>query len=106
VPQGCEPHRHLTLRRGPFGRVLVGTKDSGAACATLGLSWPAASASAQDAFIGAGTIILALSSDGVLPLVSSRWHRWWSGPTAPGSAAVPLAADDRAGTLAGTRAAW
>jgi branched-chain amino acid transport system permease protein len=28
----------LALRRGPFGRVLVGMKDSEAACATLGLS--------------------------------------------------------------------
>ena len=62
-------------------------------------------ANAQDAFIGAGTIVLAFSSDGVLPLVYRRANRSWSGLTAPGPAAVPVAADERAGALAGTRAA-
>ena len=159
----------LALRRGPFGRVLVGMKDSEAACATLGLSlqttklgvfilsaamagvagalFAAASsvatgidfemfesllilavvaiggasvcsgalagglalgflpANAEDVFIGAGTIILAFYSDGVLPLVYSRFHRWWDGVVAPRGDAVPLAAEDRGGTLAGTRAA-
>jgi len=159
----------LALRRGPFGRVLVGMKDSEAACATLGLSLTTTKllvftlsaamagvagallggaesvtgglsyqmfesllilavvaiggasvcsgalagglalgflpANAQDAFIGAGTIILAFYSDGVLPLVYARMNRWWSGLTAPAPAAVPLAADERAGTLAGSRAA-
>ena len=60
---------------------------------------------AQDVFIGAGTIILAFSSDGVLPLVYSRLHRFWDGLVAPRDQAVPLAAEGRAGTLAGTRAA-
>jgi branched-chain amino acid transport system permease protein len=159
----------LALRRGPFGRVLVGMKDSEAACATLGLSlrttklavfvlsaalagiggalYGAASsvatgldfqmfeslvvlavvaiggasvasgalagglalgffpANAEDVFIGAGTILLAFYSDGVLPLIYSRFGRWWSGLGAPGPEAVPLAAGDRGGTLAGTRAA-
>ena len=159
----------LALRRGPFGRVLVGMKDSEAACATLGLSlrttklgvfilsaamagvagalFGAAElggdrhrlrdvrepadprrrrhrrrlgllrrarrgprpglppANAEDVFIGAGTIILAFYSDGVLPLVYSRFHSWWDGVVAPRGDAVPLAAEDRGGTLAGTRAA-
>lgn len=159
----------LALRRGPFGRVMVGIKDSEAACATLGLSlrttklavfmlsaamagvagalFGAASSvatptsffgfesllvlavvaiggvsvcsgalagglalgflpnNAQDVFIGAGTIVLAFYSDGVLPLVYSRFHRWWDGVVAPGDRAVPLTAEGRAGTLAGTRAA-
>ncbi len=62
-------------------------------------------ANAQDAFIGAGTIVLAFYSDGVLPLVYSRTNRWWSRLTAPGPAAVPLAGEERAGALAGSRAA-
>jgi branched-chain amino acid transport system permease protein len=159
----------LALRRGPFGRVLVGMKDSEAACATLGLSlrttklavfmlsaalagvggalYGAASsvatgldfqmfeslvilavvaiggasvasgalagglalgffpANAEDVFIGAGTIILAFYSDGLLPLIYSRFGRWWNGLGAPGPDAVPLGAGDRGGTLAGTRAA-
>jgi branched-chain amino acid transport system permease protein len=159
----------LALRRGPFGRVLVGMKDSEAACATLGLSvrttklgvfilsaamagvagalFAAASsvatgidfemfesllilavvaiggasvcsgalvgglalgflpANAEDVFIGAGTIILAFYSDGVLPLVYSRFHRWWDGVVSPRGEPVPLAGEDRGGTLAGTRAA-
>ena len=159
----------LALRRGPFGRVLVGMKDSEAACATLGLSlrttklgvfilsaamagvagafYGAASsvatginfemfesllilavvaiggasvcsgalagglalgflpANAEDVFIGAGTVILAFYSDGVMPLIYSRFNRWWSGLVEPGPGAVPLTSDDRAGTLAGTRAA-
>jgi len=159
----------LALRRGPFGRVLVGMKDSEAACATLGLSLTTTKllvftlsaamagvagallggaesvtgglsyqmfesllilavvaiggasvcsgalagglalgflpANAQDAFIGAGTIILAFYSDGVLPLVYSRANRWWGGLSAPGPAAVPLAGEERGGALAGSRAA-
>ena len=159
----------LALRRGPFGRVLVGMKDSEAACATLGLSlrttklavfilsaamagiggalYGAASsvasginfemfesllilavvaiggasvcsgalagglalgflpANGEDVFIGAGTIILAFYADGVLPLVYSRFHRWWDGLVAPPAEPVPLAAGDRGGTLAGTRVA-
>jgi branched-chain amino acid transport system permease protein len=159
----------LALRRGPFGRVLVGMKDSEAACATLGLSlrttklavfmlsaamagvagalYGAASsvatgtdfemfesllilavvaiggasvcsgalagglalgflpANAEDLFIGLGTVVLAFYSDGVLPLVYSRFHRWWDGLVAPPKAAVPIGGDERAGTLAGTRAA-
>ena len=159
----------LALRRGPFGRVLVGMKDSEAACATLGLSLTttklivftlsAAMAGvagalfggaesvaggtnfemfesllilavvaiggasvcsgalagglalgflpvdAQDVFIGAGTVTLAFYPDGVLPLAYSRFNRWWSGLTAPGDAAVPLAGQERARALAGSRAA-
>ncbi len=159
----------LALRRGPFGRVLVGMKDSEAACATLGLSlrttklgvfmlsaamagvagalYGAASsvatgtdfemfesllilavvaiggasvcsgalagglalgflpANAQDVFIGAGTIVLAFYSDGVLPLVYSRFHRWWNGLVAPPTGAVPIGGEERAGALAGSRAA-
>jgi hypothetical protein len=60
---------------------------------------------AQDVFIGAGTIVLAFYSDGVLPLVYSRFHRWWDGLVAPRDQAVALAAEGRAETLAGTRAA-
>jgi branched-chain amino acid transport system permease protein len=160
----------LAMRRGPFGRVLVGMKDSEAACATLGLSlrttklgvfmlsaamagvagalYGAASsvatgtdfemfesllifavvaiggasvcsgalagglalgflpASAEDVFIGAGTIVLAFYSDGVLPLVYSRFNRWWNGLLAPREGATPLGGgEERAGALAGTRAA-
>jgi branched-chain amino acid transport system permease protein len=159
----------LALRRGPFGRVLVGMKDSEAACATLGLSlrttklgvfmlsaamagvagalYGAASsvatgtdfemfesllilavvaiggasvcsgalagglalgflpANAQDVFIGAGTIVLAFYSDGVLPLIYSRFNRWWNGLVAPPAGAVPISGEERAGALAGSRAA-
>ncbi len=38
---------------------------------------------AEDIFIGAGTVVLAFYSDGVLPLFFARFHRWWSGLTAP-----------------------
>ncbi len=159
----------LALRRGPFGRVLVGMKDSEAACATLGLSLTttklivftlsAAMAgvagalyggaesvaggtsfemfesllvlavvaiggaavcsgalagglalgflpgNAQDVFIGAGTVALAFYPDGVLPLAYGRIGGWWRELTAPGEAAVSLAGEERAGTLAGSRAA-
>ncbi len=159
----------LALRRGPYGRVLVATKDSEAACATLGLSltttkltvfvlsaamagvggalFGAASgvatptnfvmfesllilavvaiggasvcsgalagglalgflpANAQDVFIGAGTIILAFYADGVLPLVYNRFNRWSSGLSAPRSRPVPLAPEEQARRLAGSRAA-
>jgi branched-chain amino acid transport system permease protein len=159
----------LALRRGPFGRVLVGMKDSEAACATLGLSlrttklavfilsaamagvagalYGAASsvatptnfvgfesllilavvaiggvsvcsgalagglalgflpANAQDVFIGAGTVALAFYPDGVLPLGYARFHAWWDGLTAPRRAPGPVGVEERAGTLAGTRAA-
>ena len=159
----------LALRRGPFGRVLVGMKDSEAACATLGLSlrttklavfmlsaamagvagalYGAASSvatgtdfemfesllilavvaiggasvcsgalagglalgflpgNAQDVFIGAGTIVLAFYSDGVLPLIYSRFNRWWRGVAAPPDVAVPIGGEERAGALAGSRAA-
>ncbi|MGO8826639.1 MAG: ABC transporter permease [Acidimicrobiales bacterium] len=159
----------LALRRGPFGRVLVGMKDSEAACATLGLSLTttklivftlsAAMAgvagalfggaesvaggtdfqmfesllilavvaiggaavcsgalagglalgflpgNAQDVFIGAGTVVLAFYPDGVLPLCYTRLQRWWQSVSAPRGAAVPLAAEERAGALAGSRAA-
>jgi branched-chain amino acid transport system permease protein len=60
---------------------------------------------AQDVFIGAGTVTLAFYPDGVLPLFYARLQRWWSGLTSPGRAAMPLAAEERAGTLAGSRAA-
>ena len=143
----------LALRRGPFGRVLVATKDSEAACATLGLSLTttkllvftlsaamaglagaflgAASSvasgtdfemfesllilavvaiggasvcsgalagglalgflpgNAEDIFIGAGTVVLAFYSDGVLPLFFARFRRWWSGLTAPTTPTTP-----------------
>ncbi len=159
----------LALRRGPFGRVLVGMKDSEAACATLGLSLTttklivftlsAAMAgvagalfggaesvaggtdfqmfvsllilavvaiggaavcsgalagglalgflpgNAQDVFIGAGTVVLVFYPDGVLPLCYPRLQRWWQSVSAPRGAAVPLAAEERAGALAGSRAA-
>ena len=62
-------------------------------------------ANAQDVFIGAGTLALAFYPDGVLPLASSRLHRWWSGLTAPRGVPAPAAVEERAGTLAGTRAA-
>jgi branched-chain amino acid transport system permease protein len=159
----------LALRRGPYGRVLVATKDSEAACATLGLSptttkltvfvlsaamagvggalFGAASgvatptnfvmfesllilavvaiggasvcsgalagglalgflpANAQDVFIGAGTILLAFYADGVLPLVYDRFNRWWSSLGAPRGRPVPVGREERAGSLAGSRAA-
>ncbi|HWF16405.1 MAG TPA: ABC transporter permease [Acidimicrobiales bacterium] len=159
----------LALRRGPFGRVLVGMKDSEAACATLGLSlrttklgvfmlsaamagvagalYGAASsvatgtdfemfesllilavvaiggasvcsgalagglalgflpANAQDVFIGAGTIVLAFYSEGILPLIYSRFNGWWSGLVAPRDPTVPIGGEERAGALAGSRAA-
>jgi branched-chain amino acid transport system permease protein len=159
----------LALRRGPFGRVLVGMKDSEAACATLGLSLTttklvvftlsAAMAGvagalfgaaesvatgtdfqmfesllilavvaiggasvcsgalagglalgflpgdAQDVFIGAGTVALAFYPDGVLPLVYSRVNRWRGALTTRGETTVPLGAEERAGALAGSRAA-
>jgi branched-chain amino acid transport system permease protein len=159
----------LAMRRGPFGRVLVGMKDSEAACATLGLSlrttklgvfmlsaamagvagalYGAASsvatgtdfemfesllilavvaiggasvcsgalagglalgflpANAQDVFIGAGTIILAFYSEGLLPLIYSRFNRWWNGLVAPREPTLPIGGEERAGALAGTRAA-
>ena len=161
----------LALRRGPFGRVLVGMKDSEAACATLGLSLrttklvvfmlSAAMAgvagalfgaaelggrghrlrdvrepahpgrrghrrrlgllagalagglalgflpgNAEDVFIGAGTIILAFYSDGVLPadLLPLQPLVERAGGAAA-RAPVPRRPDERAGTLAGTRAA-
>jgi hypothetical protein len=63
-------------------------------------------ANVEDVFIGAGTIILAFYSDGVLPLIYSRFGRWWNGLGAGSQPdAVPLAAGDRGGTLAGSRAA-
>ena len=159
----------LALRRGPFGRVLVGMKDSEAACATLGLSLTTTKlavftlsaamagvagalfgaaqsvagatnfemfesllilavvaiggasvcsgalagglalgflpADATNVFIGAGTVILAFYPDGVLPLGYARAHRWWSGVTARAGAPEAAAGRERAGTLAGTRAA-
>ena len=171
----------LALRRGPFGRVLVATKDSEAACATLGLSLTttkllvftlsaamaglagaflgAASSvasgtdfemfesllilavvaiggasvcsgalvgglalgflpgNAEDIFIGAGTVVLAFYSDGVLPLFFARFHRWSSRLTAPAThaSAIPTAPahgqpgrggpEERARRLAGTRVA-
>jgi branched-chain amino acid transport system permease protein len=159
----------LALRRGPFGRVLVGMKDSEAACATLGLSLTTTKlavftlsaamagvagalfgaaqsvagatnfemfesllilavvaiggasvcsgalagglalgflpAGATDVFIGAGTVILAFYPDGVLPLAYARAHRWWNGVTARAGAPAAAAGRERAGTLAGTRAA-
>jgi branched-subunit amino acid ABC-type transport system permease component len=158
----------LALRRGPFGRVLVATKDSEAACATLGLSLRntklavftlsaamagvagallgAASSvatgtdfemfesllilavvaiggasvcsgalagglalgflptGAQDVFIGAGTVVLAFSPDGILPLAYARFGHWWNGLAASGDATLPLSGE-RAGGLAGSRAA-
>jgi hypothetical protein len=60
---------------------------------------------AQDVFIGAGTVALAFYPDGVLPEAYSRVNRWWSGLTAPRGAAAPAGAEERPGTLAGTRAA-
>ena len=60
---------------------------------------------AQDVFIGAGTVALAFSPDGVLPLAYARLQGWWDGVTAGRPATVPLAGEERAGTLAGTRAA-
>ncbi len=62
-------------------------------------------ANAQDVFIGAGTLALAFYPDGVLPLASARFHHWWSGLTAPRGVPAPAAVEERAGTLAGTRAA-
>ena len=147
----------LALRRGPFGRVLVATKDSEAACATLGLSltttklvvftlsaamaglgrrlprrgpprWPAGTdfemfesllilavvaiggasvcsgalagglalgflpGNAEDIFIGAGTVVLAFYSDGVLPAGLRRFHRVVGGPRQrPAAQPVPVA---------------
>ena len=159
----------LALRRGPFGRVLVGMKDSEAACATLGLSLTTTKlavftlsaamagvagalfgaaqsvagatnfemfesllilavvaiggasvcsgalagglalgflpADATNVFIGAGTVILAFYPDGVLPLFYTRAHRRWSGVTARAGAPEAAAGRERAGALAGTRAA-
>ena len=60
---------------------------------------------AQDVFIGAGTVALAFYPDGVLPLAYSRFHRWWSGLTAPRGAPAPAGVEERPGKLAGTRAA-
>jgi len=159
----------LALRRGPFGRTLVGMKDSEAACATLGLSltttklavftlsaamagvagalFGAAESvagatnfemfesllilavvaiggasvcsgalagglalgflplNAQSVFIGAGTIVLAFYPDGVLPLFYARVTGWWRSLTARDAASQPQLGAERAGTLAGTRAA-
>ena len=38
---------------------------------------------AEDIFIGAGTVVLAFYSDGVLPLFFARFQPWWSGLTGP-----------------------
>ncbi len=46
-------------------------------------------ANAEDVFIGAGTIILAFYSDGLLPLIYSRFGRWWHGLSAPGPTPSP-----------------
>jgi hypothetical protein len=62
-------------------------------------------ANAQDVFIGTGTIILAFYADGVLPLVYDRFNRWWSGLSAPRGRPVPLAPEEQARRLAGSRAA-
>jgi hypothetical protein len=71
---------------------------------------------AEDIFIGAGTVVLAFYSDGVLPLFFSRFHRWWSGLIAPATraSAIPTAPargqpgsggpEERARRLAGTTA--
>ncbi len=49
-------------------------------------------ANAEDVFIGAGTIILAFYSDGVLPLIYSRFNRWWDGVVgAPRASRCPSA---------------
>ena len=60
---------------------------------------------AEDVFIGAGTVALAFYPEGVLPLAYSRFNRWWNGLTAPRGAPATAAAEERTGTLAGTRAA-
>jgi branched-chain amino acid transport system permease protein len=65
-------------------------------------------ANAEDVFIGAGTIILAFYSDGVLPLVYSRFNRWWGGLSsrpAAGPAGPPVVAEERPGALVGSTAA-
>jgi ABC-type branched-subunit amino acid transport system permease subunit len=63
-------------------------------------------ANATDVFIGAGTVTLAFYPDGVLPLFYARVHRWWNGVTARSRAAgVSPGGAERAGTLAGSRAA-
>ena len=62
--------------------------------------------SAQDVFIGAGTVALAFYPDGVLPLAYARFHQWWAGLTAPRrTAPQPASVEERPGRLAGTRAA-
>ncbi len=60
---------------------------------------------AEDVFIGAGTVILAFYPDGMLPLAYARAQRWWASVTSPGRAPVPIGPEERAGTLARTRAA-
>jgi hypothetical protein len=60
---------------------------------------------AQGVFLGAGTIVLAFYADGVLPLVYDRFNRGWAGPITPGGTAVALGPEERAGSLAGSRAA-
>jgi branched-subunit amino acid ABC-type transport system permease component len=63
---------------------------------------------AQDVFIGAGTVALAFSPDGVLLLAYARFHQWWANVTAPlrsAPQAAPAPVEERPGKLAGTRAA-
>ena len=74
---------------------------------------------AEDSFIGAGTVVLAFYSDGVLPLVFARFHRWWAALVAPSTRGGRVHAsggegggpsgrggpEERAGRLAGARAA-
>jgi hypothetical protein len=60
---------------------------------------------AQDVFIGAGRILLAFHADGVLPVVYDRFNRRWSGLGAPRGRPVPVGREERAGSLAGSRAA-
>ena len=160
----------LALRRGPFGRVLVGMKDSEAACATLGLSLTttklivftlsAAMAGVAGALFGGGRVgggrhglpdvrepahpgrrghrrrrrvqrrpgrrpgarlparatprtsssvrgpwCSRSTPTGSCPSAYTRLQRWWQSVSAPRGAAVPLAAEERAGALAGSRAA-
>ena len=60
-------------------------------------------ANAENVFIGAGTIILAFYSDGLLPLIYSRFNGWWGGLTA--RATEVSTGGERPGSLAGTQAA-
>ena len=70
---------------------------------------------AEDIFIGAGTVVLAFYSDGVLPLFFARFQHWWSGLIGPATRGSPLPTapahgrpksdgpEERARRLAGTR---